>query len=76
MVQIKPKPKKKAFLSVAVTFEVRDGMKEKAKSLDISVSELMFQLAEKFLAGEFDGIEDIKPRRKSSVKSKREKELA
>lgn len=76
MVQIKAKPKLDRFISVSVTLELREKINAKAKSLDISASELMRQLAENFLAGEFDGIEVVKPRRKSSVKNKREKELA
>lgn len=70
MVHLTPEPRKDVFLSVAVTPEMRVAMKDKAKDLNMSVSELLRILGQKFLAGDFDHIEEMKPRR-SSAKSKK-----
>lgn len=70
MLDLKPVPRKKVFLAVAVTHEMKAEVAAKAKTINMSVSELMRALAQKFLNGDFDKIEDIEPRR-SSAKPKK-----
>lgn len=70
MVEFKPEPRKNVFLAVAVTPEMKTELKDKVEGLNMSVSELMRVLAQKFLNGEFDGIEQVQPR-KTSTKSKK-----
>lgn len=68
--EFKPTPRKKVFLAVAVTHEMKLDVAAKAKTLNMSVSELMRVLAQKFLNGDFDKIEDIKRSRSSRKQNK------
>lgn len=64
--ELKPEPRKKVFLAVAVTPEMREALKLEVESIPgMTMSGLMRALAQKFLDGDFDKIEDIKPRRSS-----------
>lgn len=70
MLDLKPTPRKKVFLAVAVTHEMKVEVAAKAKTINMSVSELMRALAQKFLNGDFDKIEDIESRRSSGNPNK------
>lgn len=68
---LKPEPRKKVFLAVAVTPEMREALKAELESLPgMTMSGLMRALAQKFLNGDFDKIEDIKTRRSSRKQNK------
>lgn len=69
---LKPEPRKKVFLAVAVTPEMREALKVELENLPgMTMSGLMRALAQKFLNGDFDKIEDIKTRRSSRKQNKR-----
>lgn len=70
MVKLIRKQKLDKYLSVAVTAELRDAMNTKADELGLTSSEIIRQLVEKFLAGDFDSIEDLRPRRKTRTQRK------
>jgi hypothetical protein len=71
MVDFKPEPRKTVFLAVAVTPEMKAALKDKAGELHMSLSELMRTLGQKILNGEFDGVEQVQPRRTSTKAEKR-----
>jgi hypothetical protein len=64
-------------MSVAVSPEVKEALAGKAREFGMTggISELMRVLAQNFLDGNFDGVEDLKPRqskpRKSNVRKSR-----
>lgn len=70
MLDFKRESRKTVFLAVAVTPEMKQELKAKAKALNMSVSELMRALGKKFLDGEFDGVEQKQPRRTSTKANK------